>query len=92
MANRGWQEQDGRFDPSGGRHDTEDFKRYDGTVEDICALTSVEDQVKAGGWTRNLLPTGDDAAVLPRSKYVGGSAGSVGNRVNAAYPGTPSGP
>ena len=93
MANRGYPEPDGRFDPSGphstGRHKTQS----PGVVESIAGATMEGEQVAAGGFLRTDRPVGDDAVVLRKARFVGGSAGSPGSsRVNAAYPGTPSGP
>ena len=94
MANRGYSENDGRFDMSGGAHDTEDCKRYvPGLVEQIAGPTTVGEQVDNGGFVRTERPVGDEPAVLPKAKYSGGSAGAPGtHRVNAAYPGTKPGP
>lgn len=88
MANRGYSETDGRFDMSGGDHDTEDFKRYvPGQVESIAGRTSVGEQIARGGWTRSDTPSCDDPTVtLKAHKYQGGSADG-GDR--AAYPGVP---
>jgi hypothetical protein len=96
VANRTYSEDDGRFDVSGGQHDTEDRKMFNGLVESVAKPTTVGEQVANGGWARSERPVGDDPAVLPGhkllEKYQGGSAGSGGRRVDASYPGTPSGP
>lgn len=87
MPNRGYPESDGRFDMSGGDHDTEDGKRYNGAVvQSVAGRTSVGEQIARGGWTRSDTPLGIDPDLPPDHKYQGGSADG---RVRAAYPGTP---
>ena len=84
MTNRGYTETDGRFDMSGGAHDTEDYKHYNGAVvQSIAGRTSVGEQIARGGWTRSDTPLSEDGDLPPDHKYQGGSAdGSI----RAAYP------
>jgi hypothetical protein len=93
VANNSYPEPDGRFDPAG-PHSTGRRKTVTpGVVESIAGPTTEGEQVAAGGFLRSDRPVGDEAAVLAKARFVGGSAGSPGtSRVNAAYPGTPSGP
>lgn len=87
MPNRGYPEMDGRMDPSGGLHDTEDFKRYNGEmVQAVAGLTSVGEQIDRGGFTRSDTPVGIDPDLPPPHRYQGGSANSDGRHVVADYP------
>lgn len=88
MANRGYDELDGRFSMGSGRHDTSHTRTATpkATV-DVAGLTSVEEQFKNGGWTRTERPYGVSDDLPPDSQYRGGMAGSSGTHIVSDYPG-----
>lgn len=96
MANRSWGDWDGRGQGTSD-HGTQHNARNEGCdIQDVCGLTSVDEQIKSGGWTRVEMPMSDDGqpVKLVRSKLMGGGADEKDGYNTAAmapprYPGPP---
>lgn len=93
MANRSWGDWDGRGEGTSD-HGTQHNARNEGCdIRDITGLTSVEEQMRTGGWTRVEIPCGDDPVTLVRSQLMGGGADEKGGYNAAAKaPGRFAGP
>lgn len=88
MANKGFPDRGHRFADTG-PHDLGKRRKTDNEVDRIAGMTSVEEQVNKGGWTRVEAPMSDDGSYNQKyaSPFQGGCAGEDSDHDVAAYPG-----
>lgn len=96
MANRTYGDWDGRGQDTSD-HSTGNIRGSQCDIQDVVGMTSVQEQIDCGGWTRVEMPMSDDGSNVPlvRSKLMGGGADQSGRAFNVAakapprFPGPP---